>query len=431
MGTHAAVASLTPATEAPDRVTRARQVASPDSPAERQADRAAAAVTGGASVAGWSFVGVPTTAVHRACAAPGLRDTGQTDAALAGSGRPLDAPVRRTMEARFGHDLSRVRLHTGAAAAGAAHELDAAAFTVGDDIAFAAGRDDPGTPAGRHLLAHELAHVVQYAGRSPETLPVHRFSSYSAAEQASDASSGWTHPAGDPLRVSDDGQLAVEDHGWGAGTNKLAWTTPVLVAGANGVLSAQGSRARLRPVSGGTTLTGTAPATGAASNLVQVEPFKPAGGGPFDLAQDCGRAARQVMGSGPAGRDVAVLNRPGVAADDGTGGAVLGGVLGGLGGGALGALLGAGLAGWVAPLIALLARGGQSPVVRAEAVKALNFQIVWAVVGLIGWATACVFIGFIIIPIATLVAIIFGVIAGLKANNNEPYNYPMTINLIK
>ncbi|WP_250009166.1 DUF4870 domain-containing protein [Actinoplanes sp. M2I2] len=100
-------------------------------------------------------------------------------------------------------------------------------------------------------------------------------------------------------------------------------------------------------------------------------------------------------------------------------------------GGALGAFLGGGLGGWIAPLIALLAKGNQSPVVRAESVKALNFQIVWSIVGIIGWATACLVIGFVIIPIAALIAIIFGVIAGLKALNNEPYKYPMTINLIK
>ncbi|MBM2621707.1 DUF4870 domain-containing protein [Actinoplanes sp. LDG1-06] len=100
-------------------------------------------------------------------------------------------------------------------------------------------------------------------------------------------------------------------------------------------------------------------------------------------------------------------------------------------GGALGALVGGGLSGWIVPLIAMLAKGNQSPAVRAEAVKALNFQIVWSVVTLIGWATACAVIGFVIIPIAALIAIIFGVIAGVKASNNEPYNYPLTINLIK
>jgi uncharacterized protein len=100
-------------------------------------------------------------------------------------------------------------------------------------------------------------------------------------------------------------------------------------------------------------------------------------------------------------------------------------------GGALGAFVGGGLGGWIVPLIAMLAKGNQSPVVRAEAVKALNFQIVWSIVTLIGWATSCVVIGFVIIPIAALIAIIFGVIAGVKATNNEPYNYPMTVNLIK
>ncbi len=100
-------------------------------------------------------------------------------------------------------------------------------------------------------------------------------------------------------------------------------------------------------------------------------------------------------------------------------------------GGALGALVGAGLSGWIVPLIAMLAKGNQSPVVRAEAVKALNFQITWAIVALIGWATACIAIGVVIIPIASIIGIVFGIIAGIKANNNEPYNYPMTVNLIK
>ena len=100
-------------------------------------------------------------------------------------------------------------------------------------------------------------------------------------------------------------------------------------------------------------------------------------------------------------------------------------------GGALGAFVGGGLGGWIVPLIAMLAKGQQSPAVRAEAVKALNFQIVWSIVTVIGWATSCVVIGFVIIPIAALIAIIFGVIAGVKATNGEPYNYPMTVNLIK
>jgi uncharacterized Tic20 family protein len=100
-------------------------------------------------------------------------------------------------------------------------------------------------------------------------------------------------------------------------------------------------------------------------------------------------------------------------------------------GGAAGAFLGGGCSGWIAPLVALLAKGNQSPVVRAEAVKALNFQILWSIIAIVGWVLTCVLVGFIIGPAAWAIGTIFGIIAGVKANNNEPYNYPMTVSLIK
>jgi hypothetical protein len=83
------------------------------------------------------------------------------DEALDPPGRPLDARTRRAMEARFGRDFSAVRIHDDARAAQTAEGIDAAAFTVGGDIAFAGGRFDPNSAAGRRLLAHELTHVVQ------------------------------------------------------------------------------------------------------------------------------------------------------------------------------------------------------------------------------------------------------------------------------
>jgi Domain of unknown function (DUF4157) len=83
------------------------------------------------------------------------------DPALDSPGRPLDSRTRRAMEARFGRDFSGVRIHDDARAAQTAEGIDAAAFTVGEDIAFAGGRFDPNTEQGRQLLAHELTHVVQ------------------------------------------------------------------------------------------------------------------------------------------------------------------------------------------------------------------------------------------------------------------------------
>jgi len=72
------------------------------------------------------------------------------------------------MERRIGHDFSRVRIHTGEAAAGSARAVDALAYTVGSDVVFGAGQYAPETPAGRRLIAHELTHVVQQGGRSAE-----------------------------------------------------------------------------------------------------------------------------------------------------------------------------------------------------------------------------------------------------------------------
>ncbi|SMG01538.1 eCIS core domain-containing protein [Burkholderia singularis] len=74
------------------------------------------------------------------------------------AGRALDAATRAYMEPRFGQDFSRVRVHTDARSVRA---CGAHALTAGDHIAFSPGRYAPDTPAGRGLVAHELAHVVQ------------------------------------------------------------------------------------------------------------------------------------------------------------------------------------------------------------------------------------------------------------------------------
>ncbi len=94
-------------------------------------------------------------------------------AALRSPGQPLDAATRAFMEPRFGHDFSRVRVHADAQAAESARAVNAHAYTVGHDIVFSAGRHQPATPAGRQLLAHELAHVVQQRsmGAAPGNAP--------------------------------------------------------------------------------------------------------------------------------------------------------------------------------------------------------------------------------------------------------------------
>lgn len=76
-------------------------------------------------------------------------------------GQALDERTRRQMEARFGHDFSRVRVHADTAAAESAEAVDALAYTVGRHVVFSRGAYAPGTARGRLLLSHELTHVVQ------------------------------------------------------------------------------------------------------------------------------------------------------------------------------------------------------------------------------------------------------------------------------
>lgn len=76
-------------------------------------------------------------------------------------GRALDAETRAYMEPRFGHDFSRVRVHADGPAAESAQAMNALAYTSGQDLVFDRDRYQPHSAAGRLLLAHELAHVVQ------------------------------------------------------------------------------------------------------------------------------------------------------------------------------------------------------------------------------------------------------------------------------
>ncbi len=87
-----------------------------------------------------------------------------------GNGSPLPADVRAYMEPRFGADFSGVRVHPGGEASQLNRQLSAQAFTHGQDIYLGNGRYDPGSSAGRRLLAHELTHVVQQTGRAQRKL---------------------------------------------------------------------------------------------------------------------------------------------------------------------------------------------------------------------------------------------------------------------
>jgi len=89
--------------------------------------------------------------------------------------------------------------------------------------------------------------------------------------------------------------------------------------------------------------------------------------------------------------------------------------------------------GFIAPLVALLAKGNESPTVRAHAVEALNFQITWGIATIVASIVAGCTLGLLFfLPMITwAVVIIFSIIAGLKANEGVLYRYPMTWRIVK
>lgn len=148
-------------------------IGSPQDHLEKEADSAANRVLQGGG-------GRPTltplraSAVLRQSDAPGGPANAQAESAigstLASGGAALEPQTRRFMESRFGHDFGNVRIHTDARAAASARSVQALAYTVGQHIVFGAGQYAPHGSAGRQLLAHELAHVVQQSAAPAATL---------------------------------------------------------------------------------------------------------------------------------------------------------------------------------------------------------------------------------------------------------------------
>ncbi|RIJ71079.1 DUF4157 domain-containing protein [Nakamurella silvestris] len=78
-----------------------------------------------------------------------------------GTGAKLPTAIADSMGEALGRDLSDVRIHHDAEAAGISRSVQAEAFTHGRDIYFGQGKFDTGSTGGKRLLAHELSHVVQ------------------------------------------------------------------------------------------------------------------------------------------------------------------------------------------------------------------------------------------------------------------------------
>jgi len=82
-------------------------------------------------------------------------------------GQPLETGTKNFMKERFGYDFGSVQIHNDSSAHQSAAAINALAYTHGDHIVFNEGRYEPGSNSGKHLLSHELTHVVQQSGNTP------------------------------------------------------------------------------------------------------------------------------------------------------------------------------------------------------------------------------------------------------------------------
>jgi hypothetical protein len=128
-------------------------------------------------------------------------------------GAPLEPSTRAEMESFFGQDFGAVRIHTGAEATESARNVHAMAYTLGNQIVFADGNYAPKTLAGKRMLGHELAHVVQQSsGTADGTANAAAFHvsersdpSEQAAERAAQQITEVTHVSGDGSTVQPSG----------------------------------------------------------------------------------------------------------------------------------------------------------------------------------------------------------------------------------
>ncbi|WP_350227338.1 DUF4870 domain-containing protein [Agromyces marinus] len=81
-------------------------------------------------------------------------------------------------------------------------------------------------------------------------------------------------------------------------------------------------------------------------------------------------------------------------------------------------------------MIGYLILKDKGPFIREHTATALNFQITLLIAYVVGSILTFVIIGIFLLIAAWVCAIVFGIIAAIKANNGEYYVYPVAIKFV-
>ncbi|UCG50642.1 MAG: DUF4870 domain-containing protein [Candidatus Latescibacterota bacterium] len=98
---------------------------------------------------------------------------------------------------------------------------------------------------------------------------------------------------------------------------------------------------------------------------------------------------------------------------------------------ALVGLLGNGIGFLLGPLVVWLLKREDHPFIDEQGKEAVNFQITVFIAFVISVLLALVIIGFGLLLIVLLAAVVFPIIGAIKANEGEHFKYPVSIRFIK
>jgi uncharacterized Tic20 family protein len=96
------------------------------------------------------------------------------------------------------------------------------------------------------------------------------------------------------------------------------------------------------------------------------------------------------------------------------------------------------LAGYIIPLVGLIApiviwqmKKDEYPILDEHGKAVVNWIISELIYGAICFVLVFIVIGFPMLMVLGILAVVFPIIGGIKANNGELWHYPMAINILK
>ncbi|TFD36054.1 DUF4870 domain-containing protein [Cryobacterium sp. TMT1-19] len=85
---------------------------------------------------------------------------------------------------------------------------------------------------------------------------------------------------------------------------------------------------------------------------------------------------------------------------------------------------------FVPALIGYIVLKDRGPFIRAHTATALNFQLTLLIAYAVGGVLTIILVGYLVLLAASVLMVVFGILAALAANRGEYYTYPLSIKFV-